>query len=645
MNQQTEKPTCISKNGDAVRGEDIRFSYARPDTTPVQALTGVSLTVRKSEYVVLIGRNGSGKSTLAKLINVLEVPDEGTLEVLGMDTMSEENFWDIRSHCGMVFQNPDNQIVGTSVEEDVAFGPENLGIPTPEIRRRVDDALDYVGLSDLADRAPSSLSGGQKQKLAIAGVLAMMPQVLILDESTAMLDPVSRNEFLDLVERLRLEKHITVIHITHDMSEAYRADHVFVLEKGSIVLKGSPSDVFIQKERMAGLGLDVPVFAGIVLSVCRRMGITPRKEYLESRDAALASVRFLLGSVRANGTSRVIQALPTGKSPSVPPLAESTQSNDSGSLFDARETVLQVKNLSYSYEERGPKTLQDISFSVKRGEVYSIIGHSGSGKTTLISHLNGLIRPQQGDVELWDTSGQTVWNSRKNSDVKEMRKRVGLLFQYPEYQLFEETVRKDILFGPLKMGMDKASAEQSLANAIRLVGLDESILDRSPFELSGGQKRRVAFAGIIAMDPEILVLDEPAAGLDPVGRRDIFLYIRELKNLGKTIILVSHSMDEASRISDRILVLSEGRAICEASPGELFSSRERVTKIGLDLPESVMFLQELSPDFPGLKVSVFDVEDAADELVRAAGAVVYDPDAPIAGDADAESSLREVRDD
>jgi energy-coupling factor transport system ATP-binding protein len=629
MSQDVENPIKIPDTNEAVRGANIRFSYTRQDATPVQALTGVSLMILKGEHVVLIGRNGSGKSTLAKLINVLEVPDEGTLMVLGLDTLAEENFWYIRSHCGMVFQNPDNQIVGTSVEEDVAFGPENLGIPTAEIRKRVDDALEYVGLKEFADRMPSSLSGGQKQKLAIAGVLAMMPQVLILDESTAMLDPISRNEFLDLVERLRIDKGITVIHITHDMSEAYRAGHVFVLEKGGIVMDGAPSDVFIQHERMAELGLDVPVFAGVVLALCKQLGIDPRKEYLESRDTALDAVRSILASVRGRQTA----------------LSESVKPAEKNFAVDLRDTVLQVKNLSYSYEERNGMTLQDISFSVKKGEVYSVIGHSGSGKTTLISHLNGLIRPQKGEVELFDPGNGTVWNTRKNADVKEIRKRIGLLFQYPEYQLFEETVRKDILFGPLKMGMDKADAEKSLMDAIHLVGLDESYLERSPFELSGGQKRRVAFAGVIAMNPEILVLDEPAAGLDPAGRRDVFRYIRDLKNLGKTIILVSHNMDEAARISDRLLVLTNGRAIFEDTPDELFSSREKVTNIGLDLPESVMFLRELAPDFPGLNLSVYDVEQAAAELINAARGVSGRLDTHSSIGTSAEESSREVRDD
>lgn len=600
MTEHSPKPDIELESKDAVRACDLYFSYARQDMPPVQALAGLSLSIQRGEHVVFVGRNGSGKSTLAKLINVLEAPDEGTLEVLGLNALSEDNFWSIRSRCGMVFQNPDNQIVGTSVEEDVAFGPENLGVPTPEIRRRVDDALKYVGLSDYADRLPSSLSGGQKQKLAIAGVLAMMPEVLILDESTAMLDPISRNEFLLLVERLRSEKGITVVHITHDMSEAARGKRVFVLEKGRLVMEGPPSELFLEESRMKELGLDVPVYVGVVMSLCRRLGKKPRQEYLQSVDTAIQAVRSILRDCDAKTVSDAI-----GKR------------RESVSV-ESTETVLQVRNLSHAYEERGEKVLCDISFSVKKGEIFSVIGHSGSGKTTLISHLNGLIRPQTGDVELFESANSMVWNTRKNSDVKEIRKRVGLLFQYPEYQLFEETVRKDILFGPLKMGVKPEAAEDNMKEAIGLVGLDETYLERSPFELSGGQKRRVAFAGIIAMNPDILVLDEPAAGLDPVGRRDVFRYIGELRKLGKTIILVSHNMDEAARISDRMLVLSHGKAICEGTPEQLFSGRREVADFGLELPELVSFEKLLLPDYPDLNLSVYEVEEAVDEILRAA---------------------------
>lgn len=578
-----------------IRVSNVYYSYSHPDMKAVQALSGISLSIAKGRHIAILGRNGSGKSTLAKLINVLETPGQGTVAVFGRSTVEDENFWYIRSRCGMVFQNPDNQIVGTSVEEDVAFGPENLGIPTAEIRERVDAALRYVGLEDLALRAPGSLSGGQKQKLAIAGILSMMPEVLILDESTAMLDPVSRNEFLRLIKKMQNDKGITVLHITHDMSEAYYADYVYVLEKGQIALEGTPGDIFFQAEKVRDLGLDLPVFAGLLFELCGRISITPQREWFSSRESAISAIRAMLPA-KDSQWQHII----------------TTQKD-----FSEAKTVLRVSDLSYSYDTSGSKALEDISFSVREGEIFAVIGHSGSGKTTMISHLNGLIRPQTGEVVFCDEKSGITLDTKRNSDVKKIRRRVGLLFQYPEYQLFEETVRKDISFGPMKMGLDKETVEKRVIEAIKLVGLDETFLERSPFELSGGQKRRIALAGIIAMDPEILVLDEPAAGLDPTGRQEVFRYILELRKSGKTIILVSHNMDEAARYADRLLVLSKGKITCISTPDQLFEKEGDIHGFGLELPELVSCLQELKPGIPDLKVSVFDIGQAADELIRA----------------------------
>lgn len=222
------------------------------------ALAGIDLDVRPGEFLVIIGHNGSGKSTLAKHFNALLLPEEGQVLVAGMDTARPENLWRVRQTAGMVFQNPDNQIVATVVEEDVAFGPENLGVPPAEIAARVDAALVAVGMEAYRHHAPHLLSGGQKQRVAIAGILAMKPACIILDEATAMLDPVGRAEVLSTVRRLNKQEGITVIHITHYMDEAVGADRVIVMEAGRIVLSGTPRQVFAQVERLKELGLDVP---------------------------------------------------------------------------------------------------------------------------------------------------------------------------------------------------------------------------------------------------------------------------------------------------------------------------------------------------------------------------------------------------
>lgn len=243
--------------------EKLVHEYTDNEGNPQIALNQVDLSVKKGDFVAIIGANGSGKSTLAKHLNALLLPTSGTCQICGMDTKSPDNIWNVRQSVGMVFQNPDNQIVAAIVEEDVAFGPENLGIAPHEIRRRVTNALQSVGMIEYAHHAPHLLSGGQKQRIAIAGVLAMRPTCLVLDEPTAMLDPAGRDEVLATVHQLNKEEGITVIYITHFMDEAVTADRVIIMENGSVLDQGSPRDIFCQVERLKQIGLDAPVAAEI----------------------------------------------------------------------------------------------------------------------------------------------------------------------------------------------------------------------------------------------------------------------------------------------------------------------------------------------------------------------------------------------
>ncbi|HOJ80754.1 MAG TPA: energy-coupling factor transporter ATPase [Clostridiales bacterium] len=246
------------KNIIEVKNASYVYRSNSDDRQDVLALDEVSLAVRQGEFLAVLGRNGSGKSTLAKLMNALILPVSGTVIVDGIDTTNEEMLWDIRCTTGMVFQNPDNQIVGTVVEEDVAFGPENLGVPPKEIRTRVDEALEMIGMSEFKKHAPHQLSGGQKQRVAIAGILAMRPKCIVLDEATAMLDPVGRKEVMRILRKLNTGEGITIVHITHHMDEAGMADRVLVIDGGKCVMLGSPRDVFSDVKRIKSLGLDVP---------------------------------------------------------------------------------------------------------------------------------------------------------------------------------------------------------------------------------------------------------------------------------------------------------------------------------------------------------------------------------------------------
>lgn len=262
-----------------VKSENLKYEYKRTfengnetHTETVVALNGVSIEIERGSFVAVLGHNGSGKSTFAKHINALIKPTEGTIIVDGYDTANDEFIWNIRQSAGMVFQNPDNQIVATVVEEDVAFGPENLGIEPKEIRRRVDAALENVGMAEFKKHTPSKLSGGQKQRIAIAGILAMKPKCIVLDEPTAMLDPIGRRDVIETVKRLNKEEGITIVLITHYMDETVGADKVIVIDNGNVVMQGAPREIFVQVETLKKYGLDVPQATEIAYNL-RRLGI------------------------------------------------------------------------------------------------------------------------------------------------------------------------------------------------------------------------------------------------------------------------------------------------------------------------------------------------------------------------------------
>lgn len=258
-NRLDEKLEETGKGETVIDVSHVTFAYPSEDGEGGKAvLQDVSFKVKQGEFIAILGHNGSGKSTLARLLNAQFLPNEGKIQILGMDTQDEDKLWEIRANCGMVFQNPDNQMVASIVEEDVAFGPENLGVPLPELRERVDMALKAVGMYDFRHRPPHQLSGGQKQRVAIAGVLAMLPSCIIMDEPTAMLDPVGRKEILETIHKLNKEEGKTILLITHHMNEAAQADRILVMADGRVALEGKPRDVFAQVKTMRSLELDVP---------------------------------------------------------------------------------------------------------------------------------------------------------------------------------------------------------------------------------------------------------------------------------------------------------------------------------------------------------------------------------------------------
>lgn len=563
----------------AVEALGVRFSYDGASL----ALDGVDLQVRAGEFVCVLGGNGSGKSTFAKHVNALLRPDAGRVRTCGFDTADPELVYDVRSSAGMVFQNPDDQLVATLVEADVAFGPENLGVSQGQLAPRVADALREVGLVGFEEHETHALSGGQKQRVAIAGVLAMQPRVLVLDEASAMLDPRGRAGLMKVCRALNAQG-MTIIMITHVMEEAAQADRVVVFDAGRVALQGTPQEVFSQAEALAKLNLELPpsVELGLVL---RAAGVDAPIYISEA-----AEVDALAKMFAGHGGAPVSSGGP--------------QSAPASGAASAGEVLIELRDVSYSYEpsvrERSRKhllprpgkqakwgndpnevwALRHVSLQLHAGEFLGIAGHTGGGKSTLIQHLNGLVNPTEGSVLV---QGRDLREKAASAAAKQL---VGMVFQYPEHQLFAETVFDDVAFGPRNLGLSEPQVHQRVNEALASVGLyDPDLLQKSPFELSGGQQRRVAFAGVLAMNPQVLVLDEPAAGLDPAARKSFLGLIKKLhQERGLTVVMVSHSMDDLAALCTRVALLNEGRLLRTGAPQEIFQNEEELKQIGLGLP-------------------------------------------------------------
>lgn len=595
----------------AIVCENLKFTY--PDA-PSPAINGISFTVAKGEFLSVIGHNGSGKSTLARLLNGLLEADGGNINILGLDLKEGKNAVEVRKHVGIVFQNPDNQMVASIVEDDVAFGPENIGVEREEIGRRIDWALSAVGMESYRTASPARLSGGQKQRIAVAGVLAVKPEILILDESTAMLDPKGRREVVEVVRRLNKEEGITVILITHFMEEALLADRTIVMNKGEIVMNGTPEEIFESGEKLETFNLSLPRIS-VIANNLRAAG-------MEIRD--VLRPEELAAEIASNMQNRGISAGQTVKNPTeTEEVAEETQKETKTLTVPETQTEgaaktenhdIIIENLTFTYSKKSPfatKALSGVNLKIEEGEFFGIIGHTGSGKSTLIQHLNALIKLPQAEKKYRKkrvkkgrpqpvlpaiSVGQFDLTNKK-CDFKALRASVGMVFQYPEYQLFADTVFNDVAFGlkNFKKNLKPEEIEQAVKDSIEIVGLDyNEVKDKSPFDLSGGQKRRVAIAGVIVTRPQILVLDEPAAGLDPKGKNEIMELLHKLhREWCKTVIIVSHDMDEVAENCSKVAVISNGSVFACDAPAKLFRRADELTALGLDIPLTAKIAKEL----------------------------------------------------
>lgn len=601
-------------------GEEVLKQEGSSCLKDTQALKNVEMEIKKGELVAVLGANGSGKSTLAKHLNALLLPQKGDVRVFGKHTADKEKLLDIRKNVGMVFQNPDNQIVGSIVEEDVGFGLENLCVPTEEIWLRVKDALRLVNMQQYGSKSPNRLSGGQKQRIAIAGVLAMKPSCIVLDEATAMLDPKGRRSVMNTVYELN-KQGVTVIVITHYMDEVVNCDRVFLMSDGELCRIGGPREIFSLAHELEHFKLAVPYITELTLLL---------KKYLPDiaidslfADEIVDDIIRIYEKTVPNLCCQEEYDLDTQEDDGVSETENQSavEANRQGSKKKNKETVhkeelLRLEHVSYSYSIGTSFTVdavKDICLSIYKGEFLGIIGHTGSGKSTLIQHFNGLHKPTEGEVYY---KNQNIFD--KKYSLKKHKADVGMVFQYAEQQLFEATVLEDVCFGPLNLGYSLEEAKEMSKKALFLVGLDESFYERSPFFLSGGQKRRVAIAGVLAMQPNILVLDEPTAGLDPIGKRRILDLLKDLRDKeGMTIVMVSHSMEDIAEYTNRVIVMNRGEIVMDDSTAKVLSRSEELKGMDLDTSLAHEILYRLKERGLPVDTEAVTIRGAVNHIVRA----------------------------
>jgi len=550
---------------------DVTFVHAKG----VIALDHVSFSIPAGKRTCIVGANGSGKSTVASILSGLTAPDEGTVAFLGTTVVNDgqvdfEAYKTIRPQLGLVFQNPEDQIICSVVADDIAFGLENLQVPSDQITPLVEEQITLGTLTEFASENPQMLSGGQQQRVAISGALVMKPQILILDEPSAALDVVHRNNVMGLVEKLRAAGK-TIVHVTHFMDEVVSADHVIALDDGCVAFEGTPEALFEQHELIECLHLEEP-FAYQVAHALNNRGVVVCKS--PSAQRVLDELTGLLATGsrgEKGGVAESCEAMAAG--------CDGVATADSASESAAGCDV------TFSYQK---PVLKNISVDVQKGSHVAVIGSTGSGKSTLARLICALDTPDVGSLCVTGLDTRQKQNRRKLHGI------VGYVMQRPERQLFAQTVAEDVAFGPTNLGLSACDVASAVNAALELVGLSHKA-DASPFELSGGQQRLCALAGVIAMHPKVLVLDEPTSGLDPYYCSELRKIINSVLEDGCTVIELTHSMEDAAE-TDQIIVLHEGDLVFSGSPRQTFThfSEAEFQELGLGIPHALAWAQRLS---------------------------------------------------
>jgi len=530
--------------GVAISIQDLSFTYA---DTPRPALHRVNGEVEEGTFVVIMGHEGAGKSTLCCALNAL-VPRffrgeyAGRVIVHGVE-VGKARVAEMSRQVGLVLQDFEAQLFSTSVELEVAFGPENLCLPRDEIERRIDRYLRFVGLAEMRRREPASLSGGQKQRLAIASVLALEPPVLVMDEPTTDLDPIGREEVLSVADTLRRERR-TLLIVDHDPETGVDADQVWLMRDGEMVAQGPPRRVLTDLPLLESCGVQPPA----TVALFQALGWPDQPLTVE--EAITLIQKHSLAQPR--------------------PLQVPSASTD------GHPVILEVRDVGFIYPTRAVEALSGISLRIREGEFIAIVGQNGSGKTTLAKHLNGLLKPTRGEVLF---RGRPVREIRRT----EIARCVGYVFQNPDHQIFASTVREEVGFSLKMAGMDAKTIEERVAEALEVVGLS-GYEEEVPFTLTKGERQRVAVASVLAAQPQVIILDEPTTGLDYRHQRSMMEMLQALHHRGHTVIIITHSMWVAAEYAERVVVMKDGRILLDGPTRAAFAQEETLAEAALRPP-------------------------------------------------------------
>ena len=533
----------------AISIEDLAFTYQGNERPALKNING---QIEDGTFIVVMGHGGAGKSTLCCSLNGL-VPKffrgkyQGRVLAKGQE-VAQHRVAEMSRRVGLVLQDFEAQLFSTNVELEMAFGPENHCLPRQEIGRRIERYLTFIGLEKLRHREPASLSGGQKQRLAIGSILALEPDVLVMDEPTTDLDPIGREEVLSVAKSIREEGRILLI-VDHEPETAITADQVWLMRDGQIVLQGPPSEILIDGPTMESCGIKTLPMVELFHSMNwpgNPLTVETAIEFIQ---------RHHLTQRRELNAKTVV----SGQSKGSP--------------------ILKAEGLRYIYPTYPVEALRGIDLSIHKSEFIAILGQNGSGKTTLAKHFNGLLKP---------TSGRMLVKDKPTTEYshRELARLVGYVFQNPDHQIFAKTAAEEVGFGLRMQGEPLKTIEKRVAEALEVVGL-QGYEQKVPFALTKGERQRVAVASVLAAQPQVIILDEPTTGLDYRHQRNMMEMLKRLNQYGHTIIIITHSMWVAAEYANRTIVMKEGRILSDGPTRSVFADESRLAEASLCAPSLV----------------------------------------------------------